>query len=335
MRTARRAITLIEMLVVISIIGLLIGIALPAVQSAREAARRAQCVHNLKQIGLALHHYESVKGSFPPLRISRPTSFRAGGYALLGSYSAPAMLLPYLERPALFDSINFSIPCLIVPASPAFPQNSTAAQTRMAMFLCPSDRLHASGDFAPISYRINGGLCGVCKPYVSIPSVEDSGGAFNQKGTRASDFTDGLSNTLALTEKLIGSAGGTSFDSRRDWIDINGLYTPEQMTVERWIQVCNDPFLRRPGTERAGGSWLLGAVMSTQFYTAGTPNHHATDCGLERDAGVFSAASFHPGGVNAAMADGSVRFIRQTVSPATWRALGSRAGGEVIPSGAE
>lgn len=334
MRTTRRAITLIEMLVVISIIGLLIAIALPAVQSAREAARRAQCVNNLKQIGLALHNYESARGSFPPLRISKPSSFRVGGYSLIGNYSAPARLLPYLEEPALFDSINFSMPCMVVPALPAFPQNSTAARTVLAQFLCPSDGLAPSGDFAPISYRINGGLCGVCEPYVT-PHVEDSGGAFNQKGTRASDFRDGLSNTLALSEKLVGSLGGTSFDGRRDWIDIDGLYFPREMTVDRLIQICDDPFLRRPGTERAGGSWLLGAVMSTQFYTAGTPNHRATDCGMELDAGVFSAASFHPGGVNAAMADGSVRFVRQTVSLATWRAIGSRAGGEVITSGAE
>jgi prepilin-type processing-associated H-X9-DG protein len=255
----------------------------------------------------------------------------------MGSYSAHAMLLPYIEQPALFNSVNFSMPCFLVPASPAFPQNGTAAHTALALFLCPSDGLTASGDFAPISYRVNGGLCGDCQPGVGArPTwLEDGGGAFTNIGTRPSDFTDGLSTTLAFSEKLVGSVGGVSFDPRRDWLDVSGFYWVDELTVDGWIQVCDKPFLARRGTERAGSSWLLGGVMATQFYTGGTPNRSGPDCGLEHDAGIFSAGSLHPGGVNAAMADGSVRFVRQSVSPATWRAMGTRAGSEVIPSGGE
>jgi prepilin-type N-terminal cleavage/methylation domain-containing protein/prepilin-type processing-associated H-X9-DG protein len=334
-RTSRRGITLIELLVVIGIIGLLAGLVLPAVQAAREASRRMTCTSNLSQLGLALHGYESATGSFPPLLLSRPTTFfpPGGEYALFRSHSGAAMLLPYLEQRALYDSLNFSVPCFPEPSIPEFPQNRTAALTVVAVFLCPSDDLAPSGEFAPISYRANGGLCGDCGP--TPPPDYGQDGAFRFRSTRPSDFKDGLSSTLAFSEKLIGSPVGSSFDGRRDWHDVAPLYASQGMTIDRWIEVCDAPFIKIPGTLRAGGSWLIGAAPVSQFYTGGTPNWPVTDCGMVRDAGLFSASSFHPGGVNALMADGSVRFARDTISPETWRALGTRAGGEVIPAGGD
>ena len=322
-RAARRpGSTLIELLVVVAIVGILVALVLPAVQSAREAARRIHCVSNLKQMGLAMHAYEGVFGGFPPAALYMEVPF-SGGY--VSSLSPQAMLLPYLEHLVIFNAINVSLPgSLLLNISGG---NATAAAETVAVFLCPSDPNGPAERFGAVSYRANIGLCVSC---------DDEGrGAFAWRGGigRPSAFSDGLSNTLAFSEKPIGSRGG--YSAYRDWLDSSGpIENPH--SADAWVAAC----VRARETERTparfdgGRTWLLPGAIYTHFFTSVPPNRAVGDCGhwgIEAGIGVFAARSYHPGGVNAAMADGSVRWFASGVDGAVWRDLGTRDGGEIIP----
>ena len=324
-RTATSGFTLIELLVVIAVLGLLAALLLPAVHSAREASRRSLCAGHLRQIGLALQQYQSAVGSFPPYRF-----FAVLPYTLppapvqVRVVSAQASLLPQLDQAPLYNAINFSIPFYETPVPIGYPQNETVARVFLDVFLCPSDPLTSQQAYGSVSYRVNAGSCGRC--------AEENGpdsGLFTTRGATPASVIDGLSNTLAFAEKLVGTAESNSFDPRRDWdlveVPLDGAAT----SLSQWIQLCEQPFLAKPGTRPSGSSWLIGANVSTAFYVAAPPNSQLTDCATHL-AGVLSAGSLHPGGVNASMADGSVRFVTQGIDARIWRALGTRAGGEVI-----
>ena len=201
----RRGMTLVELLVVIAIIGILVGLLLPAVQAAREAARRVRCVNNLKQMGLALQNYARVNDCFPP----------AWSYSFPynSALSVHSQLLPYLEHEALYNAINSLVATRRLYDLDEGRENATAARTRVASFLCPSDPYSRSWELGPNSYRANMG-----QSKGSMPEFDDLG-AFSRRGRcRLSGFTDGLSNTIALSEKPISSpAGGSPF---RDWVDV-------------------------------------------------------------------------------------------------------------------
>ena len=339
MRKASRAsfpaFTLIELLVVIAIIALLAGLLLPAVQSAREASRRAGCSNHLRQIGLALHQYQSTVGSFPPFRVMSILPYRLTGPSIESNASAQAMLLPHLDQGPLYNSINLSIPLYAEPIWEGYPENETVARVFVEVYLCPSDPLIVQQPYGPVSYRANAGLCGVdCSTgLASMPAILSNGidtGLFTARGATPAAVTDGLSNTLGLAEKLVGTPGGGTFDPRRDWLDISNEPSAwTGLTASAWTQLCEHPFLSKPGRWPSGSSWLLGNNVATHFYVAAPPNPPVTDCDTNR-SGVLSAGSLHPGGVNVSMADGSVRFVGNGIAVGVWRALGTRAGGEVI-----
>lgn len=318
--------TIVELLVVIAIIGLLAALLLPAVQYAREAARRASCSNNLRQLGLALYQYQSSVGTFPPYWIHSLLPFYSTHSPyIVNQVSAQTMLLPQLDQRPLYDSINFSAPCSLFPITTEHSENETAARVVVGVFLCPSDSLTAAQAFGPISYRANAGPCGACASPQGM-----SGGLFTTRGATTASVADGLSNTLGFAEKLVGSPDGSPFDPRRDWYNVSGQ--PPQTTLltpTRWVEYCADLFLQVPGFGPSGGSWLVGDDASNLFFAAAPPNPPLTDCATHL-AGVLSASSTHPGGVNVSMADGSVRFVSQTINAQVWRALGTRAGGEVI-----
>ncbi len=329
-RTGHRpGFTLIELLVVIAIIGTLIGLLLPAVQSAREAARRAQCSNNLKQIGLALHSYHGVNNTFPPVvvlprgRTSQP-------------WSGLTRLLPHLEQSALFNAINWD-------RDFEFTSSPTVASTRVASYMCPSevnDRIRPTPtlNYYPSNYGFNEGTWFIYDPV----SGQGGDGAFvpNQAFSSAS-ISDGLSNTLGLAENKAYQAN--YWDSR----------LPAEPGVLPPVgpggigSYLGGTFDRNGHTE-----WVEGDVHEVGITTTFAPNTRVTALvgGVQEDIDLTSmrdgesitlptyaaitSRSFHPGGVSALMLDGSVRFVRNTVDQRVWRALGTRAGNEVISADA-
>ena len=336
---ARPGFTLIELIVVVSIIGLLLALLLPAVASAREAARRARCANNLRQIGLALTNYQAINESFPFNweDDSRPdvNHFEP----ILGRpfvisdrpYSALSRLLPYLEQPGIYAAINYSLQNY--PVDDVYgnfpPANLTARRARVDVFLCPSDDSPTSPGG---SYRGNFGV-----GPSPAPSTRryDSGNGFFTLGRSLGprSFTDGLSHTAAYSERLRGTGGGTQIDPARDLGPIDGgdfaadhdadfALDCARLTSSHWAPIY-----------RAGGEdWFFGDFASGAYCHAQEPNGRIPDAitPLGMSGGIVSARSAHPGGVTSLMADGSVRFVGDSITRAVWRALGTRDGGELV-----
>jgi prepilin-type processing-associated H-X9-DG protein/prepilin-type N-terminal cleavage/methylation domain-containing protein len=294
----RPAFTLIELLVVISVIGVLIALLLPAVQAAREAARRTQCFNNLKQLGIALHTYESASRSFPPGYVS---FFDPSGNDTGPGWGWAAMLLPQIEQKPLFDAVNFNLP--IEDAS-----NPTSRVALLATFLCPSDS-------APLAWwavtRDPSGtpLQSICQVaaanYVGMfgtsdPGVDGDGVFFRDGNIGIPNITDGTAQTIAAGERAyvlgvatwVGSVTGTAlFPLTNDGVGSPRLESAPGMILGH-----------------AGGNLGPGDPRGevNQFY------------------------SRHPGGVNFLFADGHAAFLNTTMSYQVFRALATRAGGEVI-----
>ena len=351
----RRGFTLIELLVVIAIIAVLIALLLPAVQAAREAARRSQCVNNLKQMGLALHNYHQAIGSFP-----MGCSFTPGGGNgnSWGQWSGQALLLPYLEQQSVYNAANFNIG--VDGGASNYVINSTVTQTVITSFLCPSDGNagRVSGNLN--SYALSQGptlIGSVNSPYNGNPY--DTSGLFtHQKAYTFANVTDGTSNTIAASELLVG-ASGISNSSRNAGlinagsmtltVNVNSLLnageTAPGVNLTTVLQQCTKLQTKMPCTganncdTTVGDEWDNGDNAYTMFTTVIPPNstqYAFSSCksgGGGPDGAEFSnAASNHPGGVNVTMGDGSVRFVKSTIAWSVWWGLGTKAGGEVISS---
>jgi prepilin-type N-terminal cleavage/methylation domain-containing protein/prepilin-type processing-associated H-X9-DG protein len=324
-RGPRRGFTLIELLVVIAIIGLLAGLLLPAVQAARESSRRANCQANLRQLGLALANYETAHGAYP---------FGVGGTGIPGRvprWSAQSQLLPYLEQEAVFHSLNFSF--LAWPFHDLGKPNQTAVATKIAVFLCPSDSdtIPDGGQIAHNSYR----ACAGTKPYnLAADSADGTGrndGAFwFQSSVRTAHMTDGTSQTAIFSERCLGT-----FPQRDPKADF--FLTDNSVSACRSIPVPSAPVAAPTAPlELSGSRWSDGNVCYTRYQHALPPNQPSCYLGgaVDNDGPILSTASSrHPGGVNLATADGSVRFVKAAVDPKAWTALGTVAGREVIGSG--
>jgi prepilin-type N-terminal cleavage/methylation domain-containing protein/prepilin-type processing-associated H-X9-DG protein len=310
----RAAFTLIELLVVIAIIAILIGLLLPAVQKVRASAARLRCQNNLKQIGLALHNYEGAYGSFPPGRNQFPNVV-----------SAPARLLAYVEQDNLQRLVNYD-------GTLADPQNVVASKTPVGLFVCPSDprkgQVSGMTDFGINYVACNGtGVAvdgsGAITGYLKIP---DGNGAFAQNPVRIADVTDGLSNTAAFSESTLGTgqvpAGPAAADPRFVVLNVPGGNDPTPADCDG-----------AAGTFAAnrGGMWINGHYGNTLYNHFYPPNVVGKwDCGnASGNKGLTAARSFHGGGVNVLLCDGSVRFVRDSIALATWRAMATRDGGEV------
>ena len=332
----RPAFTLIELLVAIGVIGLLVGLTLPAVQSAREAARRSQCAHNLRQLALATNNFASTFNGFPARVTFHEISPRPR--LKFSQASLHCQLLGFLEASNLYNAINFDVVMVFSEELP--PENMTARGWTTSSFLCPSDPLAASAAGCQ-SYRGNVGL----GEFVSIGPgwrrPRESGyGAFGEsfEVLPLSAFTDGMANTIAFSEKRVGSGLGP-YNPARDWV--GGVMVPSDRsaTADEWVSLCSSlpPVSARAAVFDSGRDWLITGARFSTFYTSVPPNSLVPDCGnahLNGD-GIFAARSDHPGGVNAAMADGSVRWVASTIATATWRALGTRGGGELVSGPAD
>lgn len=312
MKMSRRGFTLIELLVVITIIGVLIALLLPAVQAAREAARRAQCVNNLKQIGLAVHNYHDRVGALPGAQLAQGVT----------SFSALSHLLPGLELSNEYNSINFSL-------HNADPANLTATMTRVASFVCPSDvsntALAQIG--AQTNYMADMGSWIVWQSATG-PNVgmgDPNGMFYGNSATRFADVIDGLSNTGCFSERILADGNNAVVSPKSDVFFHPGAPT----TQDQAVQMCNGIDISNLANQFPlfmGAPWVNGQHI---FQHVNTPN--------TRSCGFFTilranmpASSRHPGGVNMLMGDGSVKFIKDGINLATWRALGTRMGGEII-----
>jgi len=322
--------TLIELLVVISIIAILIALLLPAVQQAREAARRTQCKNNLKQIGLALHNYLDVYSVFPPSFVSDISTKNTQG----GEWSVHARLLPYLEQANLYAQADLSL-------SYEDPANLGIAQQRVAAFLCPSDvndkaRLDANGvaNNYPVSYGFNGGTW-----FVWDNATRQGGdGAFHPNSKFGTQhFTDGTSNTICFSEVKAFSPYNRDGNTGTNTIPVH------------FGEV--DALVAAGGSNKADSGhteWVDGRIHQTGFTTTLTPNSIVTIPGgvrpLEGDytscredktcSGSTYAAvtsrSWHTSIVQTLLMDGSTHSISENVDRSIWRNLGARNDGNVI-----
>lgn len=324
-----RGFSLVELLVVITIIGLLISLLLPAVQAAREAARRMQCANNLKQLGLALHNYHSQFTCFPGL-----------GSSSLACFSVQARLLPFVEQTNLHDLIDFTQPLYLGTSHSQTmnPVHTTAAKTKLTLSRCPSD---AGEDLCEENGGVLAGgnyvICTASGVGTTYDTRYPTDGMFyygSALGCR--DLKDGTSNTMVFSESILGSRAAasaqsavpTGFDRLAGFSGhapntnspgLGGLVDPDLASVARRCQ--------RWFGDRCFG-WIVGKPMATTFSAYLSPNDSVPDV-FSMGIGYFGARSFHPGGVNAAFGDGSVHFINDTITPEAWRALATRAGGEV------
>jgi prepilin-type N-terminal cleavage/methylation domain-containing protein/prepilin-type processing-associated H-X9-DG protein len=362
MRRVRAGFTLIELLVVIAIIAVLIALLLPAVQAAREAARRAQCINNLKQIGLALHNYVSSRDKLP---------WGAGPWGW-NDWSAHVMLLPYMEQQSLYNAFNFGNGCAenTGQCPDGRLKNTTGTYTQIAGFLCPSDKDKLSTPFGHLNYVGNAGSApnafygwngvsqGASGPNAGIfcfigvacdvLPAPPCGGANGQRpfaiGLEA--ITDGLSNTAAFSERVKGigsnnrSAGYDRSRPSSSFLDIPGVANDgiTDAGPQAFYNKCKAFNIPTSGTialdsqDSSGARWHVGYAPDSRYVHIMPPN--GTQCtGTDDDAGRqagYGASSQHPGGANVLFMDGSVKFIKSTVSPPTWWALGTRDNGEVV-----
>ena len=308
--SARRGFTLIELLVVIAIIAVLIGLLLPAVQKVREAAARMQCQNNLKQMALALHNYEGRAGKFPASNT-------------FGPYNGwPVLILPELEQGNV-GSIY------VTTANWSDAVNDVPRNSKVKTFLCPSANGQRTGKSAPPN-AVGATVAGAAWDYSNVAVVAQPllaylnypnpagypniwRGTMSSKGSTVAEISDGLSNTLLIVE-----------DANR----------PEYWVKGKRVTDRDPPMFGGDGTNTGtlvGGLW---ADHDKGFGIEGTSadgNTFVGDCAINCN-NAFEVYAFHTGGANAAMADGSVRFLKEGMSIRTLAALGTRAGGEVIPN---
>ncbi len=320
-RTQFRGFTLIELLVVIAIIAVLIALLLPAVQQAREAARRTQCKNNLKQIGLALHNYLDTYQTLPP-----SICLRLDGVPF-GQWGAQSRLLPYLDQANLQKLIDFTQP---------YNTQVNAVKTRVPTFMCPSE-INDRGSMAdgidqyPLNYGFNGGTWMVFDPV----SVRGGDGAFYPNSNlNSGSFIDGMSSTLAFSEvkafqpilKEGGSPTATPPSSPAVVAGYGGEFEDEDGHTE-WVEgrIHQDGFTTTFGPN-TNVAYVDSGVTYSVDYTYAEEGNSMTN----PTYAAVTSRSHHTGVVHSLLMDGSVRSISNNINLGIWRSLGTRAGGEVV-----
>jgi len=337
--------TLVELLVVIAIIGTLIALLLPAVQAAREAARRMSCTNNLKQVGLAMHNFHDSHHNFP---VGSPSRTCAGYEQIPGwqyRWGPSAMLTPYMEQFNVYKSLNLDVPLYghtgnyKGPGYGVHPSNLVPVTQEIAFFYCPSDRQRkvvppdAETQWAASNYMACWGRSAPTATGTAI--MDDADGLFNSRAAvRFADVIDGTSNTAAFSESLLPDpstpwSGKVVLTQQNKDLVIVGAASGggPTLTVESCMRFGEAVASQPARTTR----WVDGFILYTAYYHWWEPNSSIPDCAKWSPLTSLwqMARSRHPGGVNVGFADGSVHFVSDTVDLETWRALGSRNGGEV------
>jgi prepilin-type N-terminal cleavage/methylation domain-containing protein/prepilin-type processing-associated H-X9-DG protein len=354
-----RAFTLIELLVVIAIIAVLIALLLPAVQAAREAGRRMQCDNNLKQIGLAMHNYHQGFNCFPmgASEYIRSTNATRNNNFQWDNWSCHAMMLSFLEQTVLFNSCNFSVGS---NTGVNFWMNSTVTLVKITSFLCPSDPNAGRGPLLKNAANNNSymGSIGTTTMTPQVNSASGSTGLFYYYVVYGiQNIIDGTSNTIAFSEGLVGNTGlqfsgtnnyrGSSVMNVPSILPAN-LFDANQnaVAVQTAMGDCSAAF-QGSGANGMNNSWRglfwsVGANGMTWFNTVVTPNSKQypwaacrDQTGAWPDQSEFSnASSYHPGGVNVLMADGSCRFFKDSIAQPIWWAMGTKGNAEIVSNDA-
>jgi prepilin-type N-terminal cleavage/methylation domain-containing protein/prepilin-type processing-associated H-X9-DG protein len=361
-RRGNRAFTLIELLVVIAIIAVLIALLLPAVQAAREAARRSQCVNNMKQLGLAVANYHSINDCFPPGALNTYTTVDQGlSPTNYTSWSWIAFMLPHMEQVALYNAINFALGAGQRDGY-AGQIAKTVVGTRINSLICPSSPLPTgnvswSGPALAAPGNCYFGSTGSSFEFDGNETGGLANGVFQWRGQAIGlrNVRDGSSNTIAIGEFLIGDFNTSKITLLSDIGDAPGTLpsgitrntqtinmpygaSPGASNIINWLTSCKTS-LSTPSTNKSqqGDSWAFGVFAHSLGNYILAPNPKYPGCVDQTSnasdfdrVGVYSSSSYHAGGANASMCDGSVRFLKETTSLQTIWALGSRDQGEVL-----
>jgi prepilin-type N-terminal cleavage/methylation domain-containing protein/prepilin-type processing-associated H-X9-DG protein len=318
--------SLIELLVVIGIIGVLTALLIPAVQSSRSAASRTSCANNLRQLGIAAHNHESALGYFPAGSVAKEFPAEPTAAWTFYRWSALAMLTPYLENTAAYNALDLSVP-LYGSNFEVRPENVASVKIWVDEFLCPADEVRRlSDDFAPTSYAASAGSG------AGGGSPRDTDGVFFiNSQTRIAQISDGASKTALFSESILGDPRPANHDPQTEYKF--SFLAPLTDTLCSGANQWNvsDP---------RGFSWVNGEFRCALYNHRTPPNSATPDCmGVTIGGpvqtrytpyGWRTARSRHPGGVNVMYADGSVRFVTDTIDPAAWRAQSTIAGQETL-----
>jgi len=345
--------TLVELLVVISIIGVMVGLLLPAVQAAREAARRMQCSNNLKQLGLAAHNFESAFKYLPPTQHTKVFT-ETNGTKVTRTSDAPlqVFMLPYFEQGSKYDQFNLDYntnsDAAIHASIPARPlANSSGRATDIPTFLCPSDP--SSNDYFGAGRQSYHGSIGAANYRGGIPELDGvfakpyPGAGEVMKGPKFSEITDGTSNTAMFAEVMRGTLqyNDPTFNNTTVFFS-TAAFSAAQLRDGRNVPEC------LPGASGTGASQVR--YTGHQYYRALSPmvvyshtlpvnwNRRVSDINQQRyNCGGpgfttlhMAASSYHSGGALVVRADGSVNFYSDSMDFAIWQAIGSKSGGEVV-----
>jgi prepilin-type N-terminal cleavage/methylation domain-containing protein/prepilin-type processing-associated H-X9-DG protein len=310
----RKAFTLIELLVVIAIIAILIGLLLPAVQKVREAAARMKCQNNLKQIGLACHNYHDANNKFPP------------GWDYATSWGPLAHLMPYFEQDNLYRMTNLALPM-------SDTTNATTVNTQISILRCPSDRNNPMTSLGAVTnYHGNNGNWVVFVIARGLNGTDPAPNGMFYNGSQNLTFgsiTDGTSNTAFFSERVLGDGNMGLVSPLEDTFNGPNGAPGIPSSADEATNLCLSVDITNPANQFPifmGAPWAHGQHHYQHILAPNTRS-----CGwLPSLRSAMTASSRHTGGVNLLLGDGSVRFVTNSVNIQTWRALGSRNGGEVV-----
>ena len=342
---ASRGFTLVELLVVIAIIGVLVALMLPAIQSARESARRTQCLNNLKQLGVALQNYASAEKQFPPGLLAKTYADQPSHPQNFYRWSSLAHLLPYMENQSVHDLLDLSLPLYMPGAGyPIAERNKAGIAQVLPEFLCASDMGQpVKSQWGPTNYvACAGSGAGGGTPF-------DTDGVFYvNSATTFANLVDGSSHTVAMSESLLGE--DTQMDSNSGFVAVTpersykftlGFTAVPNLTDSRCNGTQSYNSTMGNGNDPRGFAWCSGEYRCASYNHYYTPNSSMFDCitsvtvdptlppqRLYSAFGWRAARSAHPGGVNAMYADGSTRLVRDDIDILVWRALSTREAGD-------